>query len=115
LWHVSRSFSKMYVCARCFVQCYKANYAIKVLILGSWQRRVLRLCIHSTYTQCVYNRALYTYVNVCTYTASWCSQCVHGLTTGLAVIPHRYCGRLFRQVTSYRRGAGSWIKHSMNQ
>ena len=38
-----------YVClGRCFVQCYRANCLIKVLVLWSWQRRFLRLCVHNT-------------------------------------------------------------------
>lgn len=31
----ARLFSKMYVHARCFVQCYRAHYVIKLLILCS--------------------------------------------------------------------------------
>jgi hypothetical protein len=47
----NNSFSKMYVLvyARCFVQCYRSHYVIKVFILWSWLRRFLRLCIHNIY------------------------------------------------------------------
>ena len=41
------------VCARCLVQCYRAHYAGKALILWHSQRHFLRLCI---YIQCIYNR-----------------------------------------------------------
>ena len=30
---VNNSFSKMCVCARCFVHCYRARYVIRVLIM----------------------------------------------------------------------------------
>ena len=42
---------------RCFVQCYRAHYAIKVLLLWSWQRRLLPLCIRNIYTIYMHNRA----------------------------------------------------------
>ena len=62
-----KSFSKKYIYARCFVQCYTAHYVITVLILWSWQRRSIRLCIHNIYTQYMYNRELHTHVSVCTH------------------------------------------------
>jgi hypothetical protein len=44
------------------VQCYTAYYVIKVLILWSWQRYFLHLCIHNVYSQYMYNTALYTHI-----------------------------------------------------
>jgi hypothetical protein len=49
----NNSLSKMYIYARCFVQCYKAHCGAKVLILWSWQRRFLRLCIHNIHTRTI--------------------------------------------------------------
>jgi len=43
----NNSFSKMYVYAKCYVQCYRMQSVIKVLIVWSWQRHVLSLCIHN--------------------------------------------------------------------
>ena len=70
-----------------FVRCYKAQYIIRVFILWSWQRRLLRLCICNIYSQ--YNTALYTYINVCicARTGIRCTYCVHVLATGLKANP----------------------------
>jgi hypothetical protein len=77
LWHLTvlnspmwkNSLSKcvaIYIYAGLIVQCYRLYCVPKVLILSSWQRRfftvIHTLCI---YVQYVYNRALYTYINVC--------------------------------------------------
>jgi hypothetical protein len=43
----NNSFSKLYAHAGCFVRCCRGRYIIEVLILWSWQRRFLRLCIHN--------------------------------------------------------------------
>ena len=43
------------------------HYVLKVSILWSVQRRPLSLCIHNIYTQYMYKRAVYTYINVCMY------------------------------------------------
>jgi hypothetical protein len=78
----NNSFSKMYEYARCFVQCSRVHCVVNVLILQSWQRSFLCLCIHNIYTPYMTNRALYTYINVCTYihcTGSRCNHCAYGL------------------------------------
>ena len=53
----NNSFSKMYVHAGWFVQCYREHFVIKMLY--SWQRYLLRLCIHNVHTKSMYNIALY--------------------------------------------------------
>jgi hypothetical protein len=60
--YLKNSFSEMYVCARCFVQCYRAHYVVTVLILWSGQRRFLHICVRAVYVKAIYRR-----INVCTY------------------------------------------------
>jgi len=45
----NNSFSKRHISARGFVQCYRFHYETKVLILWSWQRCLLHLCLHYIY------------------------------------------------------------------
>ena len=84
-WLETTHFKKCIVYASCFVQCYRARYVIKVLILWSWQRPSWNLRVRNTYTQCMYNRALYTHVNVCTFIHPHCQPmcCAHSLATVL--------------------------------
>ena len=60
----------MYVYVRCFVQCYRAHCVMEMLILLSWQKRFY-VYAYTIYiyiiTRCMYNGALYAYINVCTY------------------------------------------------
>lgn len=63
----NNSFSKAYVYARCFVQCYMAHYVIKLLISWSWQRRFLRLCVHKIYTVNVKYSIIYVYKRIYLY------------------------------------------------
>jgi hypothetical protein len=53
----NNSFSKIYMHARWFVQCYREHFVIKLLY--SWQRYVLRLWIYNVHTKCTYSIALY--------------------------------------------------------
>ena len=57
-------FKNTYLCTR-FVQCYKAQCVIKVLILWSSEGNFLRLCIRNIcmYIQHMYHRALCTYMH----------------------------------------------------
>jgi hypothetical protein len=82
------SFSKMYVYARCVVQCHRAHYTIKGMDVWSWQGHFLHLGIHNTHThthtQHMYNRALHTYINIWTYMhPHW--QLLHPLCYALAM------------------------------
>ena len=86
----NNSFSKNCIYARGFLQCYRLHYEIKVLILWSWQRCLIHLCLHYTHTH-THARAhsrpiciMEHYIHICTHTGSHCTLCVHGLTTGLA-------------------------------
>jgi len=59
VWLIMRT-----VHARCFMQRCRAHWIINALVLWSWQRPFLRLCIHCiTY----YNSSLHTYIKLCTY------------------------------------------------
>jgi hypothetical protein len=67
---VNSSFSKMCVHARCFVQGYRALCLFKLLILWSWRRRFLRLCVHDVYVHsiciiehyvCIQTKRMYVY------------------------------------------------------
>lgn len=49
-----------------------STYEIKLLVLWSWRRRFLRLCVQSMYKQWMYNTAL------CTDIDPLCSSCAHG-------------------------------------
>jgi hypothetical protein len=61
----NNSLSKMYIYARCFVQCYKAHCGTKGLILWSWQRRVLRLCIRNVHPRTIeHHTRMYVYAPV---------------------------------------------------
>jgi len=57
----------MYVCARCFVQCFGAHCVIKVLILCGPDKGALYAYAYTLYTQYMYNRALHTHIKLCTY------------------------------------------------
>ena len=87
---VNSLFSKMYVHARCFVQGYRALCVFKLLILWSWRRRFLCLCIHNIYAHslCIIEPYVWiqTYVRVWTRSGSRFAQCV--LATGLVRYPH---------------------------
>jgi hypothetical protein len=83
---VNNSFSIMYIyiyickmfCA--MLQSALCNYRVA---LWSWQRHLLRLCLHNTvyiYTE------HYTRVHVCIRTGSRSTHCVHGLATDLVSI-----------------------------
>jgi len=90
------------VCVRYCVQCYRAHYVIKVLILWSWQRRFLYLCLPHIYIRCLIGH--YILFNVCcmlycTRTWSRCTRCVHGLAMGPS---------LFTNV----KAIGSWRRHN---
>jgi len=50
--------------ARCFMQRYRAHCIIRVLILWSWQRLFLCLCIRYII---YHNSSLHTYIKLCTY------------------------------------------------
>jgi hypothetical protein len=56
------------VCKTC-LRFYAAYYIhiFEMLILWSWQSRFLHFYIQNIYTQDMYNRPLYTYINVCMY------------------------------------------------
>ena len=58
-------FKNVCMCKMFCTMLYRRHYVIKVLILWSWQRHFLCLCIHNVYTQ--YNSALHPYINLCTY------------------------------------------------
>jgi len=82
---------------RCFVQCYRANCIIMVLVVWFWQRSFLRLCIHNIYTQCMCSRAVCIHINVCTYKhlhRNRCNHCIHGPATGL-LVPNEECMQNF--------------------
>jgi hypothetical protein len=64
-WLETIHFKKINIYAQCFLKYYKAHYAITVLILWSWQKWSLRLCMYNIYTQCMNTTALYTYICVC--------------------------------------------------
>jgi hypothetical protein len=54
--HSSKKLMLKNVCiCKMFVQCCAAHYVIKLLILWSWQRRFLRLCIHNICTHNLQN------------------------------------------------------------
>jgi hypothetical protein len=60
----NNSFSEMHVYARCFVQCNTTHY---VFILSP-DKGPFYAYTYIIYIQYMYNRALYTYINVSTYT-----------------------------------------------
>jgi hypothetical protein len=70
------SFSKMFIC-KMFQQWYTVHYVINVLILQSWQRCFPHLRKHNGHSQCMYNRALHTYVNVCMNVCMYTCMYVH--------------------------------------
>ena len=95
-----------FVICKMFVHCCRAHYVIKMLIFRSWQKRFLRLCIHNIYSQCMYNRALHTYINICTYptctgTETSCSRCVSGLATGTFSFTDQFARTLGPWTTVY--------------
>lgn len=78
---------KFDICKMFCVYCCRAHYVIKMFIFRSWQKRFLRLRVHNIYSQCMYNGALHTYINICTDPTCTCTEtrCSHyfcGLATG---------------------------------
>jgi hypothetical protein len=69
-WWETTSFQKcMYVHARCFVHCYVAHCIIQSIDFGPEKGNFYTYAyIIYVYTQNMYNRPLYTYINVCTPT-----------------------------------------------
>jgi hypothetical protein len=77
---------------RLFQRRQRAPYSLALRAAAQWGHPLNQPCV---YAECIYNRQSYAYVNVCTYrlctqTGSHCTDCVHGLATGLAI------GTLFR-------------------
>jgi hypothetical protein len=95
----NHKFSKMCVYARGFVQGCRAHYVIQLLILWSWQRPFLHVCIHNTLIHSIFIIVhymhmqtyvntyvnickyiyIYIYIYICTHTGNHCTQCVLGL------------------------------------
>ena len=60
-------FLKMFLRARCFVQCYRAHCVSALLIVWSWHRRFWAQTYLILYIHSICTRALFTYINVCMY------------------------------------------------
>ena len=96
----NNSFSKRRIYAGGFVPCYRLHYETKVLILWSWQRCLLHLCLPFIYIYIHTHTYIYTHththththsrricitehhIRICSHTGSHCTHCVHGLATG---------------------------------
>jgi hypothetical protein len=103
--------SKMCLCGRCFVQCYRAYYVIKLLILWSLGRHFSCSCTYINthtyiytyvcmYMEYRYHGVLCKYIKLCTYTNPRVSRTINCLC-GLATEMSDFLFTIISQIKSF--------------